>query len=95
MVGAGVALHINTYLLVESFALDSYRVLLAIQEKLKWEGRKARIEEKLAKVRARKREALRQLEEIKGRIAQLAALSTTEEADRGGHDAHVRMDVWR
>ena len=47
--------------------MDSSRVLLAIQEKLRWEGRKARIEEKLSRIREKKIENLRQLEEERSR----------------------------
>ena len=90
-----LALHINSLLLVENPAMDSSRVLLAIQEKLKWEARKARIEEKLVKIRTRKRETLRQLAEVKSRIAQLTALGATADADRGGRESPVRIDGLR
>ncbi len=72
--------------------MDSKRVLLALQEKLKWEGRKQRIVEKLKAIRLRKHEALVQLEEAKSRISQLTTVISVNEADRPSGDAAVRIE---
>lgn len=75
--------------------MDSSRVLLALHEKLKWEGRKERITEKLKAIRLRKREALRQLEEAKSRITQLTTAITMNETDRPSSEAGVRIEGLR
>ena len=90
-----VALHINTHLFVVKNAMDSSRVLIAIQEKLKWEGRKERIEEKLRKIRMKKLETLKQLEQVKGRIAQLTALGAMAETDLRNREGPARIDGLR
>ena len=75
--------------------MDSSRVLLAIQEKLRWEGRKARIEEKLSRIREKKIENLRLLEEVRRRIAQLTATSGMADSDRPTRDIAVRIEGLR
>ncbi len=75
--------------------MDSSRVLLAIQEKLRWEGRKARIEEKLSRIREKKIENLRLLEEVRRRIAQLTATSGMMDSDRQTRDIAVRIEGLR
>lgn len=75
--------------------MDSKRVLLAIQEKLKWEGRKARIEDKLGQIREKKGQVLRQIEETRARLAQLAAPGAIGEAERSPSGVAVRMDSLR
>jgi len=75
--------------------MDSSRVLLAIQEKLRWEGRKARIEEKLSRIREKKIENLRLLEEVRRRIAQLTATSGMTDSDRPTRDIAVRIEGLR
>lgn len=75
--------------------MDSSRVLLALEEKLKWEGRRERIQEKLRKIKARKKEVLIQLEEARSRIAQLSASGPAGATDRSGTDIPVRVDGLR
>jgi len=75
--------------------MDSSRVLLALHEKLKWEGRKQRIIEKLKAIRLRKHEALIQLEEAKSRITQLTTIVTMNETDRPSGEAGVRIEGLR
>ncbi len=75
--------------------MDSKRVLLAIQEKLKWEGRKARIEERLVRIRERKGQVLHQIEEARNRIAQLITLSAMADADRPATESGVRIESLR
>ncbi len=75
--------------------MDSSRVLLALEEKLKWEGRKERIQEKLRKIRAKKKDILRQLEEARSRIAQLSAHGPMSETERSGTDISVRVEGLR
>jgi len=72
--------------------MDSSRVLLALQEQLKWQRRKARIEEKLRILRIKKREVLSQLEEAKARIMELTTLTSITEPDRTSREATVRID---
>jgi len=75
--------------------MDSKRVLLAIQEKLKWEGRKARIEERLVRIRERKGQLLHQIEETRNRIAQLVTLSAVAETERPPTESALRIDSLR
>jgi hypothetical protein len=75
--------------------MDSKRVLLAIQEKLKWESRKTRIEEKLGQIRERKGQILRQIEETRSRVAQLTAIGVVSESERSPSGVAVRTDSLR
>jgi len=75
--------------------MDSKRVLLAIQEKLKWEGRKARIEEKLGQIREKKGQVLRQIEETRARVAQITAVGSISESERSPSRVAVRIDSLR
>jgi hypothetical protein len=75
--------------------MDSKRVLLAIQEKLKWESRKARIEEKLGQIREKKGQILRQIEETRSRVAQLTAIEVVSESGRSPSGVAVRTDSLR
>jgi len=75
--------------------MDSKNVLLAIQEKLKWEGRKARIEEKLGQIREKKGQVLRQIEETRSRVAQLTAMGAITESERSPSRVAVRIDSLR
>ena len=75
--------------------MDSKNVLLAIQEKLRWEGRKARIEEKLGQIKEKKGQVLRQIEETRTRVAQLTAMGTITESKRSPSGVAVRIDSLR
>ena len=75
--------------------MDSKRVLLAIQEKLKWEGRKARIEEKLGQLRERKGMVLRQIEETRTRVSQLTAVGALSESERPSGSSALRIENLR
>jgi len=82
-------------MLVNCEVMDSSRVLLAIREQAKWAKRKARIEERLKKLRARKSEIARQLEQVRTRIAQLSALGAMGELGRVKADIGLRIDGMR
>jgi len=75
--------------------MDSKNVLLAIQEKLRWEGRKARIEEKLGEIREKKGQVLRQIEETRTRVAQLTAMGAITESERSPSGVAVRIESLR
>jgi hypothetical protein len=75
--------------------MDSKNVLLAIQEKLRWQGRKARIEEKLGQIREKKGQVLRQIEETRSRVAQLTAMGAITESERSPSGVAVRLESLR
>jgi len=75
--------------------MDSKRVLLAIQEKLKWESRKTRIEEKLGQIREKKGQILRQIEETRSRVSQITAMGAVSESERSPSGVAVRIDSLR
>ena len=54
--------------------MDSSRVVLALQEQLKWRDRRKRVEERIRQVRARKTYFRKELETTRGKIAQFGAL---------------------
>ena len=75
--------------------MDSRRVLLAIQEKLKWEERKARIEERLSHIREKKGQVLHDLEETRNRINQLTTQAAMTEAGRPTKEVTVSVESLR
>jgi len=66
--------------------MDSSRILVALQEQDKWRDRRARLEDRLRSVRARKRFLQRELDDVRRRVARL------EEAIAGRAD-RTRRDV--
>ena len=54
--------------------MDSSRVVLALEEQVKWRDRRKRVEERIRQVKARRRYFLRELEATRGKLAQFGAL---------------------
>lgn len=54
--------------------MDPSRVLLALQEQVKWRERRKRVEERLRQIRSRKRYLLKELDVSRQKIAQFGAL---------------------
>ena len=54
--------------------MQASRVLLALQEQEKWRERRRRLEERLRQIRARKRYFLKELDTVRQKAAQFAAL---------------------
>jgi len=66
--------------------MDSSRILVALQEQDKWRDRRARLDDRLRSVRARKRFLQRELDAVRRRVTRL------EEAV-GGQADRTRRDV--
>jgi len=68
--------------------MDSSRILVALQEQDKWRDRRARLEDRLRSVRARKRFLQRELDAIRRRVARLEE-AVAGQADRTRGDVSI------
>ena len=54
--------------------MDSGNVLLALREQEKWRERRKRVEERLRQIQSRKRYFAKELETVRGKVAQFGTL---------------------
>lgn len=62
--------------------MDASRILVALEERDKWRDRRARLQERLRSVRARKRFLQRELDSVRQELSSLATSALAYQEDR-------------